>query len=251
MRKRIIAAALAAAMMLAMPVSAMANAKPDEWSTPVELEETNATQVQPINIKEYHNHLETKYEYGKTRYYVFYAVLVENPNTDWAVDFVSLNVTVYGEDGSVLKTDSETLDWVGEGDSYWYGDYIAFDSDGVKPTRIEYTTIAENWNIHEASPANQIVRAGELAVTNVSKRGSGYDLRFTGQVTNNSQFTSNAVKVVVLYKMKDTEGNEVPVGGEYTYIMDSLASGQTASFELYPLSGFTGYSSYEVVAIQD
>ena len=38
MRKRIIAAALAAAMMLAMPVSAMANAKPDEWSTPVELE---------------------------------------------------------------------------------------------------------------------------------------------------------------------------------------------------------------------
>ena len=101
------------------------------------------------------------------------------------------------------------------------------------------------------SPANQIVRAGELAVTNVSKRGSGYDLRFTGQVTNNSQFTSNAVKVVVLYKMKDTEGNEVPVGGEYTYIMDSLASGQTASFELHPLSGFTGYSSYEVVAIQD
>lgn len=51
--------------------------------------------------------------------------------------------------------------------------------------------------------------------------------------------------------MKDTEGNEVPVGGEYTYIMDSLASGQTASFELHPLSGFTGYSSYEVVAIQD
>lgn len=132
MRKRIIAAALAAAMMLAMPISAMATTKPNEWSAPVELEETNATQVQPINIKESHSHLETKYEYGKTRYYVFYAVLVENPNPDWAVDFVSLNVTVYGEDGSVLKTDSETLDWVGEGDSYWFGDYIAFDSDGIK-----------------------------------------------------------------------------------------------------------------------
>ena len=45
MRKRIIAAALAAAMMLAMPISAMATAKPDEWSAPIELEETNATQV--------------------------------------------------------------------------------------------------------------------------------------------------------------------------------------------------------------
>ena len=65
MRKRIIAAALAAAMMLAMPISAMATAKPDEWSAPIELEETNATQVQPITIKESHSHLETKYEYGK------------------------------------------------------------------------------------------------------------------------------------------------------------------------------------------
>ena len=54
MRKRIIAVALAAAMMLAMPISAMATTKPDEWSAPVELEETNATQVQPINIKESH-----------------------------------------------------------------------------------------------------------------------------------------------------------------------------------------------------
>ena len=51
MRKRIIAVALAAAMMLAMPISAMATAKPDEWSAPIELEETNATQVQPITIK--------------------------------------------------------------------------------------------------------------------------------------------------------------------------------------------------------
>ena len=36
MRKRIIAAALAAAMMLAMSISAMATAKPDEWSAPIE-----------------------------------------------------------------------------------------------------------------------------------------------------------------------------------------------------------------------
>lgn len=251
MKKKIISAILAAALVFTMPICAIATEKPDEWSAPIELEETNATQVQPITIKESHSHLETKYEYGKTRYYVFYAVLVENPNPDWAVDFVNIKTTIYGEDGSVLKTNTDTLDWVGEGDSYWYGDYIAFDSDGVKPTRIEYTTSAENWNVHEASPANQIVRAGELAVTNVSKRGSDYDLRFTGQVTNNSQFTSNAVKVVVLYKMKDSDGNEFPVGGEHTYIMNNLASGETTSFELYPLSGFTGYSSYEVVAIQD
>ena len=36
MRKRIIAAALAAAMMLAMPISAIAAKKPDEWSGLIE-----------------------------------------------------------------------------------------------------------------------------------------------------------------------------------------------------------------------
>jgi hypothetical protein len=51
--------------------------------------------------------------------------------------------------------------------------------------------------------------------------------------------------------MKDTEGNEVPVGGDCTYITDALPSGQTTTFELYPLSEFTGYSSYEIIALQD
>lgn len=251
MKRKIISAILAAALVFTMPISTMAVSKPDEWSAPVELEETNETQLESITITEAHSHLETKYEYGNTRYYVFYAYQVHNPNTDWAIDFVNLKTTIYGADGSVLKTTTDTLDWVGEGDTYWYGNYVSFDSDGVKPTRIECTTSADSWNCHKASPDNQIIRGGELSVTNVSKRGSGYDLRFTGQVTNNSQFTSNSVEVIVLYKMKDDDGNEFPVGGEYTYISDSLAPGETTSFELHPTTGFTGYSSYEVIALQD
>lgn len=251
MRKRIIAAALAAAMMLAMPISAMATAKPDSVSALAQMEETNATQqVQPLGIKEFHSHLEKRYEYGKTRFYVYYAAQVENPNPDYAIDFASLNVAIYGSDGSILKTDSETLDWVAENETYWYAGYTSFDSEGITPTNIECTISAKDWNVHEASPANQIVRAGELAVTNVSKRGSGYDLRYTGQVTNNSQFASSMVKVIVIYKMKDTEGNEVPMGGDYTYISEGLNPGETRAFELYPSSEFTGYSSYEIIALQ-
>jgi phage anti-repressor protein len=142
-----------------------------------------------------------------------------------------------------------------------YGSFLSNRSDGlagkpktdhiITPTRMEYTISVNERNFHKASASNQAIRAGELAVTNVSKRGSGYDLRYTGQVTNNSQFTSNWIKVIVIYKMKDTEGNEVPVGGDCTYITDALPSGQTTTFELYPLSGFTGYSSYEIIALQD
>ena len=251
MRKKIIAAALAAAMMLAMPISAMATAKPDEWSAPIELEETNDNEAKPLNIIGYNNWMERRYEYGHDRIYVYYAVQVENPNADYAIDFATLGVSVYGTDGSVLKTNSETLDWIAENESYWYAGYFTFDYDGVLPASVQYTLNARNYNCHKAGAANQIVRAGELAVTNVSKRGSGYDLRYTGQITNNSQFTSNMVKVVVIYKMKNADGDEVPVGGDYTYISDGLAPGETKAFELYPSSGFTGYSSYEIVAFQD
>lgn len=249
MRKRIIAAALAAAMLLTMPLYAMAAGKPDEIASPAQLEETNEDGT--VRIKESHSYLEKRYEYGKTIYYVYYAVLVENTYPDYAVDFVSLKASVFGSDGSVLKTDEETLDWIAERDSYWYAGYVSLDSEGITPTRMEYTISANERNFHKASASNQAIRAGELAVTNVSKRGSGYDLRYTGQVTNNSQFTSNWIKVIVIYKMKDTEGNEVPVGGDCTYITDALPSGQTTTFELYPLSGFTGYSSYEIIALQD
>ena len=108
MRKRIIAAALAAAMLLTMPLYAMAAGKPDEIASPAQLEETNEDGT--VRIKESHSHLEKRYEYGKTRYYVYYAVLVENTYPDYAVDFVSLKASVFGSDGSVLKTDEETLD---------------------------------------------------------------------------------------------------------------------------------------------
>lgn len=249
MRKRIIAAALAAAVLLMSPLCAIAVEKPDEIASPAQLEETNEEGT--VKIKESHSHLENKYEYGKTRYYVYYAVLVENTYPDYAVDFVSLKASVFGSDGSVLKTDEQTLDWIAEGDSYWYAGYVSFDSEGITPTRMEYTITANERNFHKASASNQAIRAGELSVTNVSKRGSGYDLRYTGQITNNSQFTSNWIKVIVIYKMKDTEGNEVPVGGDCTYITDALPSGQTTTFELYPSSGFVGYSSYEVIALQD
>lgn len=93
MRKRIIAAALIAVVVLMSPLCAIAVEKPDEIASPAQLEETNEEGT--VKIKESHSHLETKYEYGKTRYYVYYAVLVENTYPDYAVDFVSLKASVF------------------------------------------------------------------------------------------------------------------------------------------------------------
>ena len=57
MKKRIIAAVLAASMAFSMPIGAMAASKPGSVSTLAQMEETNATQqVQPLGIKEFHSH---------------------------------------------------------------------------------------------------------------------------------------------------------------------------------------------------
>lgn len=63
MRKRIIAAALVAVVLLMSPLCAIAVEKPDEIASPAQLEETNEEGT--VKIKESHSHLETKYEYGK------------------------------------------------------------------------------------------------------------------------------------------------------------------------------------------
>nr|DAR49248.1 MAG TPA: protein of unknown function (DUF4179) [Caudoviricetes sp.] len=243
MRKRIIAAALAVAMMLAMPISAMATAKPDEWSGLIELEQTNATQYEPLGIK---NHGSYAWRDGST-IYISYALEIENTNKNLAAWFPHIEIAVVAEDGSVIKTDDEYLDWVAEDDSYWYAGYFTYEYDGTIPAGIEMAVSTQDYN-YQPSAGKEVLRSGELAVTNTSKRGSGYETRFTGKVTNNSAYKTSA-KVIVLYKMKDESGEEVPVCGDIDYVLD-IQPGETKNFEIHPYSGLSNYSSWEIVAIQ-
>ena len=66
--------------------------------------------------------------------------------------------------------------------------------------------------------------------------------------TDNSGYKTNA-KVIVLYKMKDESGEEVPVCGDIDYVLD-IQPGETKNFEIHPYSGLSNYSSWEIVAIQ-
>ena len=52
-------------------------------------------------------------------------------------------------------------------------------------------------------------------------------------MTNNSAYKTNA-KVIVLYKMKDENGEEVPVCGDIDYVLD-IQPGETKNFEIHPL----------------
>lgn len=51
MKKKIVSAIIAVALIFTMPISAIAAKKPDEWSGLIELEQTNATQYEPLGIK--------------------------------------------------------------------------------------------------------------------------------------------------------------------------------------------------------
>lgn len=243
MKKEIISAILAAALVFTMPIYAIAAEKPDEWSGLIELEQTNATQYEPLGIK---NHGSYAWRDGST-IYISYALEIENTNKNLAVWFPHIEIAVVAEDGSVIKTDDEYLDWVAENDSYWYAGYFTYEYDGTIPAGIEMAVSAQDYN-YQPSAGKEVLRAGELAVTNTSKRGSGYETRFTGKVTNNSAYKTSA-KVIVLYKMKNENGEEVPVCGDIDYVLD-IQPGETKNFEIHPYSGLSNYSSWEIVAIQ-
>lgn len=241
--KKFASAILVAALIFTMPISAIAAKKPDEWSGLIELEQTNATQYEPLGIK---NHGSYAWRDGST-IYISYALEIENTNKNLAVWFPHIEIAVVAEDGSVIKTDDEYLDWVAEDDSYWYAGYFTYEYDGTIPAGIEMAVSAQDYN-YQPSDGKEVLRAGELAVTNTSKRGSGYETRFTGKVTNNSAYKTSA-KVIVLYKMKDENGEEVPVCGDIDYVLD-IQPGETKNFEIHPYSGLSNYFSWEIVAIQ-
>ena len=113
MKKKIVSAILAVALIFTMPISAIAAKKPDEWSGLIELEQTNATQYEPLGIK---NHGSYAWRDGST-IYISYALEIENTNKNLAVWFPHIEIAVVAEDGSVIKTDDAYLDWVAENDS--------------------------------------------------------------------------------------------------------------------------------------
>ena len=88
-----------------------------------------------------------------------------------------------------------------------------------------------------------VVRQDELSISNVSEIKGDYEIRYTGEITNNSTVDLEDVCVIVIFK----DGDKL-LGGRTTFT-DSLKSGETTAFEVNGRDDIS-YDNYEVYAVQ-
>ena len=171
---------------------------------------------------------------------IYYAVTIHNPNEEYAVQYPTIQITARSEDDAILTTEEQTLSAIAANDTIVYANEIFYE--GKAPAKVDITVENDDSNyMHQEG--SEVVRQDELAVSNVSENIGEYDVKYTGEVTNNSTIDQDSLSVIVVFK----KGDEA-LGGICTYV-ENVKSGETKPFEV---SGgdIPEHDSYEIYALQ-
>jgi len=175
---------------------------------------------------------------GFSAYYIQYAIIVKNPNTERAVMFPKVRITAKDADGAILGTEDIVGSSILPG-AAWYSAFQGPSTDS-KPATVEFEIIQpdeSDW----VSP-DRIDNAGEpLTVENPTKRKA----KIVGEVLNPNDFDINSVAVVVLFR----DENGKLLAGETTYT-DKVSAGGKTPFEISLWGSDDGYitDNFEVYA---
>ena len=156
---------------------------------------------------------------------IHYGVKLENPNMDLVLLDPVVTITAKAADGSILTTDTMTLNYISAGEVVEYANDLYWDG-AEAPTSVEFN--AKTSDIQGFSlDLNSYIKSSDIAFSNVSDRKSDYGSTITGEVTNNSGTDSSCLMIIATYY----NGGKI-VGGAYSFT-DSVAAGETVAFEIY------------------
>ena len=173
--------------------------------------------------------------------HIKYAVQIENPNTEYAIEFPEIIITAKDSEGKILSTDERTLNSIAAGDTIYYGDEISYE--GEEPATVEISVSNNDRNIEDQDDT-KYVRQSDFVISNTSENIGSYDVKYTGEITNSSNVDLDTVAVIIIYKQGDSI-----VGGDIEYV-DDLMAGSTKAFELSADPDEFSYDSYEFYAVQ-
>lgn len=171
---------------------------------------------------------------------VYYAVEIQNPNVDYAVEFPTITVTVKNAEGKIIKNDERVLNSIAANDTILYGSDVSYE--GEEPGTVEIS-VSNGKDHYVRQDDNKYVRSDSFVFTNVSENVGG-NKTYTGEITNNSSADFGTVSLSVIYK----KGEEL-IGGENSFV-DDLEAGTTKVFEVSASSDIGEYDSYSIHAIQ-
>lgn len=172
--------------------------------------------------------------------HVPYAVQIQNPNSDYAVEFPTITITAKDADGKILSTDEQVLNSIAADDTIIYGNDIFYEGDVPSIVDISVSNKERNFKTQDD---DEYVKQSDFVVSNISEN-DGMFKKYTGEISNNSEVDFDTVAVIVIYKSGDSI-----IGGEVTYV-DDLMANSTKPFELSSDSDKIEYDSYEFYAIQ-
>lgn len=193
---------------------------------------TGKSEALPHEVKEF--------AYAMNGEYLYYAVVIHNPNMDYALDYPTFRVTARDAEGILLGTEDQTLSIIYPGQDFSYA-FQAFHVDEV-PSTVDIEIIPpESHNIRVPETLKR-PEYTPMTVVNTAMRGSGMESRIVGEVRNDNDYTYDNAIVTVFFR--DAEGKLI--AGESTFI-DNVSAHSTTPFEININQSFAT-ENYEVYA---
>ncbi len=171
---------------------------------------------------------------------IYYAVVIENPNADYAIEFPKINIVCKSETGAILKSEEQVLNYIAAGDTLTYGN--SFSCDEGKPSTVE-VTISNNKDNIELHSDSKYVKSSAFEIGNVSFFNDG--MKATAEVKNTTSKDMDQIAVSVVF----SQGGHV-IGG-YTGYVDDVSAGATKAAEINSYgSGTLKYDTVKLYACE-
>lgn len=172
---------------------------------------------------------------------LLYAVQIENPNSDYAIEFPKIIITAKDAEGKILKNEEQVLNSIAAGDIITYGNSILYEGEIASSVEI---SVSNGKNDYIKQDDNSYVKSSAFSIDNISENKSKFSTKYTGEITNNSNTDFDMVAISVIYRL---EGKLV--GGSVGYV-DNIGADETIPFEISGASYMENYDSFELHAIQ-
>lgn len=167
-----------------------------------------------------------------------YAAIIENPNTQWAAENITLTVTGRDADGNVVDSQSDyTTLLFADGKTAICGTF--YPPEAVADIDFSVSVPSSGWQQEELTMEEF---TSVLTVDSINDSVGSYgDVTFAGEVTNSADgdFSSTRVNIV----LRDFDGNIT--GGYFTYLDSELAAGATKSFSISTIGAAPSYETIE------
>lgn len=165
--------------------------------------------------------------------YLYYSATLNNPNEDYALQFPTITITAKAEDGSIVGTTDQVLNYIAPKDSVTFGSLM--DCNGKVPATVEITASSGDY-----IPGNStgVIPTSNFTISNTSEIVDEYgSVSYTGEIENIGDTDVDGVAITVTLK-----NNGQIVYGNTTYV-DNLTAGSKKAFELseYNLPEHTEY----------